>query len=109
MDDLLTQFQSDQMQNPNYTVLVRNYMLGQFRIQLTDVRRTDPRAPKGHGQIVQEMCTYRSSTCATTVASLRNSEDPLKLARSWAKPYNCETKGGRIRLDNRPEDRPEMS
>jgi hypothetical protein len=39
------------------------------------------------------------------VAELCESDDPVALARSWARPWNAEGDRGRIRLDNRPEDR----
>jgi hypothetical protein len=94
-----------EMQNFRYTILVYHYLLGQFRIQLTDTEVRDPYAPEGHGSIVQEMCTYRYGTLANAVTQLRHSKDPLTLAGSWATPANCDSPGGRIRLDVVPRCR----
>src|SRR5947209_15029468 len=92
------QFRDEEMQNPRFTILVQHYLLGQFRIQLTDRDWPDRTAPAGHGSIVQEMCTYRSAKLAEVITLLRRSPDPLTLARSWARPFNCDVDGGRIRL-----------
>lgn len=96
----LLRFRAQEMANRNFTILVYHYLLGQFRIQLTDLRRPDRFAPEGHGEIVQELCTYRHETLAAVLTKLRHAPEPLELARSWAGPHNCEREGGRIRLDN---------
>jgi len=105
----LLQFRGDEMQNEDFTILVFHFLLGQFRIKITDLRLPDLTAPEGHGSIVQELCTYQHATLARVITELRHSPDPLELARSWAKPFNCEYRGGRIRLDNQPSDRREVA
>lgn len=96
------------MANPKYSILVHSYLGGQFRIQLTRVDLPDSYAPEGHGTIVREMCTYHRTTALAVVADLGGSDDPEKTARGYARPWNCESPGGRIRLDNKPEDRPDL-
>lgn len=88
----------------NYIVLVQPYLLGQFRIQLCDKRKPDPWAPKD-GQIVREMCTYDGPKATEIIATLVTCDDPEAYCESLSKPWNCEHPGGRIRLDNKPEDR----
>jgi len=96
---------SDQMTNPQYSILVMPFTFGQFRIRLTDLLNPDAFAPPGHASIVQDMCTYKKQTAESVLEKLKTAEDPLKAARSYAKPWNCEYEGGRIRLDN--EETPE--
>lgn len=89
----------DKMCNPKYSIRVLPYLLGQLRIQLCS---DEPDIPedKFHGQIVREICTYKHETMLKKVTELAMSEDPLKLASSWATPKNCEDlQPGRIRLD----------
>lgn len=95
----------DQMANKKYSLLVRNYALGQFRVQITDVSNGTGQngAPPGHGDIVQEMCTYKREKALGVIADLGTSEDPVATALTYVRPHNCEFKGGRIRLDNAPE------
>ena len=88
------------------TILVRSFLAGQYRIQITDKTRPDAGAPEGHGEIVQELCTYRFGTLVDALGELRSADDAVVRARTWARPWNCEGEGGRIRLDNQPsEDR----
>jgi hypothetical protein len=100
------QFRADEMRNDRFTILVYHYLLGQFRIKITDLQTPDSTAPAGHGSIVQEMCTYRPSKLAEVITLLRHSPDPLQMARTWATPSNCDCDGGRIRLDNEPQREP---
>ena len=101
---VLVEVEAKDMAAKNRTILVRAYAIGQFRIQITDISQGTGilGAPPGHGDIVQEMCTYKSHTMVRAVAELMSVKDPVKLARSWAKPHNCEFPGGRIRMDNEP-------
>jgi hypothetical protein len=92
---------SDQMVSKTHTILVQPFMFGQYRIQLTRVDRPDPFAPAGHGSIVREMCTYNPRTVATLALFLRLAADPEAYCRELERPWNCESSGGRIRLDNR--------
>lgn len=94
------------LRNPHYTILVWPFMYGQYRIQLTDKRQPDFFAPDGHGAIVQQLCTYSGPRFVETCVLLGTADDPLALARSWARPWNCESPGGRIRLDNEPREIP---
>jgi hypothetical protein len=96
-----------EMKNPRYSVSVWSYLLGQYRIQLED--HSNPTfAPKGHGNIIRELCTYQIATMELTVEKFRTSEDPPAYAESLAKPWNCEGPEGRIRLDSKLEDHPEL-
>ena len=104
MDDMILDIRADQMVNKYYTIGVQRYMMGQYRIQLCDLRVPDSYAPEGHGSIVQEMCTYRQPMLKSVVQKLRAAEDPLAVARGYAKPWNCEFEGGRIRLDTEPPE-----
>jgi len=98
-DVLVKEIPEKDMANGNYTVLVRPYTFGQFRIQLTDLRITDDYAPSGHGAIVREMCTYKQDTMEKITSGLAQARDPEVYAESLVKPGNCEGPGGRIRLD----------
>lgn len=96
-----------EMKNPRYSIAVWAYMLGQYRIQLED-HHNPTYAPQGHGDIIRELCTYQKSRMELTVEAFRISEDPPAYAESLVKPWNCEGPGGRIRLDNKLEDHPEL-
>jgi hypothetical protein len=95
-----------ELRNPAYTLLVYKQLCGQFRIQLTDKLTPDPTAPEGHGSIVCQLDTYYPAKAVAAAAMLSHAEDPLALARSWARPYNCDgVERDRIRLDNVPGNR----
>lgn len=94
--------------NRRYTVLLRRYLARQLRIQVTDLDRPDNSAPAGHGSIVRELCTYRPDTAVAVILNLVTAIDPEEIAQRYARPWNCEGPGLRIRLDNRSEDRPEL-
>lgn len=96
-----------EMKNTRYSIAVWAYLLGQYRIQIED--HFNPTfAPNGHGDIIRELCTYSKSKMELTVEAFRLSNDPPAYAESLAKPWNCEDAGGRIRLDSRLEDHPEL-
>lgn len=76
----------------DYGVVVYPYALGQFRIQIVDANNAF--------NVHREMCTYKWDTARSTVTQLIESDDPLGTAETFATPWNCEYKGGRIRLDN---------
>lgn len=107
-----TEYLSDDMANKNYTILVEQYMFGQLRIKLTDIRHRDPYAPKGHGGIVRELDTYYSSTAAATCMNLSEAEDPERWCIEQERDWNCEMSGDgplagdRIRLDETQESNP---
>ncbi len=105
---MILDIRAEKMVNKYYTIGVQRYALGQFRIQLMDLRQPDSYAPEGHGAIVQEMCTYQQPTMKSVIEKLRGAKDPLEVARSYAKPWNCEFEGGRIRLDNKPPPEAEL-
>ena len=46
---------SEDMKNPGFTVIVYPYALGQFRIQVTELRFPSGYAPEGHGSIAREL------------------------------------------------------
>lgn len=103
--ELIVEVKPHSMENDTYSVLVRPYAFGQYRIQLTNATVNAFGAPEGHGAIVREMCTYEKDTMLGIVDSLRETETPEKFCEGLATDYNCEYEGGRIRLDNTPEDR----
>lgn len=107
MTDFIKQILPKDMSNDEYSILIRPYAFGQYRIQLTNVTRPALGAPEGHGDIVREMCTYKADTMREVTKGLAAAGDPEAYCETLVRPYNCEYKGGRIRLDNRPDDRPE--
>lgn len=96
-----------EMKNTRYSISVWSYTYGQYRIQLED-HQNPIMAPVGHGDIVREFCTYKKHAMELTVEALRLSDDPPAYAASLERPWNCDGPGGRIRLDSRLEDRPEL-
>lgn len=107
MDKPIKRIPPQEMKNPRYSIAVWAYLLGQYCIQIED--HSHPiYAPQGHGDIVRELCTYSKSRMELTVEAFRLSDDPIIYAESLANPWNCEGPGGRIRLDNRLEDHPEL-
>lgn len=88
------------MVNGEYRVEVWSYAFGQYRIIL--MRRDDPIT------MVRQMCTYKRGMFTKTVIELASAGDPESYCEALAKPWNCEAPGARIRLDNTPEDRPEL-
>ncbi len=86
----------------DYGIIVRNYMFGQYRIQLTDARRPDPDAPPGHGAIVRELCTYKFPTMRAATLAMAVANDPEAYCESLANKWNCDGGTGRIRLDTLP-------
>jgi hypothetical protein len=101
----LVQIYAGAMISPRHSVIMRRYLMGQYRIQLTRVDEPDPHAPPGHGTIVRELCTYNRAFAVSTVLVLRGHDDPERWCRSIERPWNCESPGrGRIRLDSLPPD-----
>lgn len=106
-DPLVADHQPGTLAAPGYGVVVRPYMFGQYRIQLTRLYpdgSDEPFGPAGHGEIVREMCTYDPRVAHSTVAALIAAPDPEAHCRTLERPHNCEGEGGRIRLDNKPGD-----
>lgn len=100
------------LRNPHYTLIIWRRLCGQLGIELTDVRLPDVDALPGHGSIVCMLDTYDAGRMAAVVHRLQWADDPLAVARSWARPWNCDDPGNgsvpmrdRIRLDNKPGDR----
>jgi hypothetical protein len=91
------------LRHPRYCVMVYQFLLGQWRIMLCDKGAPDEGGLPG---IVREMCTYDADRMTATVVRLAQSTDPEALCNSWAKPWNCEGHGGRIRLDTTEQDNP---
>ena len=91
------------MVNTQYSLEVWAYMFGQFRTKLYDHNKPDSMTPNG-ASVVRECCTYLPTTQAQITLDLSRSHDPEALLTALERPWNCEGKGGRIRLDNKPED-----
>lgn len=97
---LIAQVLPSGMTNQKYSVLVRSYLYGQFRIQLTDTTVPDLAAPEGHGSIVRECCTYKPTTMLSVLAELAEAAEPEEYLTHFETPKTCEVFGyGRIRLD----------
>jgi len=105
-DRLIANIGHELMAHNGYSVLIRPYLGGQYRIQLCGLYRSfpDDTYPEGHGDIIREMCTYESFTAGKVLAHLRKSKDPERFCRKLTKPWNCEGPGQRIRLDTKKED-----
>jgi len=104
----LMEIRSGAMISPKHSAIMRRYLVGQYRIQLTRVDQPDPHAPAGHGTIVRELCTYDRSFAYSTMIVLRGHPDPEAWCRSIERPWNCEVPGrGRIRLDNPAPETPD--
>lgn len=109
-EDLRLSLTFGMMRSPVHSLMIRPYMFGQYRLQLTRKDVPHPFASEGHGGIVREMCTYNTATAMITVQKLREAADPEAYCRSLEREWNCERPGrGRIRLDNTLADRPEIA
>lgn len=98
----------EKMANSGFGVLVRPYLLGQFRIQLCSASRDSAPGGRSYLRIVRECCTYQPCRMAETVEALRTADDPEALLVALERPWNCEGAGKRIRLDNTLAERVEM-
>jgi len=101
---LILEFKGEEMRNPMYTIIVYLYMLGQYRIQVTELGRPDVHAPPGHGSICRLLCTYDWRTLVRVVDKLRDSDKILEKVDSYRRPWNSEGPYDRVRLDNTEED-----
>jgi len=107
-----TEYFSDDMENKDYTILVEQYMFGQLRIKLCDLRQRDTFAPEGHGSIVRELDTYHAGTAAGVCMNMSEAEDPVAWCIEQEQNWNCEMSddgplsGDRIRLDETYESNP---
>ena len=84
-----------QFKHPNgkHLLVIRQYLYGQWRLQLCKLTEEE---------IVREACTYKRETAVAIKDAIHNAEDPEAYMESLAAGWNCEFKGGRIRLDNKP-------
>lgn len=89
----------EQMADSKYSIIVRMFFAGQFRIILCNSSIYDPDAPKGHGAIELNLCTYKFSTMMRVVDEIKKSSDALKQAWSYSKDGDKT----RIRLDQQEE------
>lgn len=108
-DIILLEARGGAMASPVHSVLVRPHLYGQYRIQLTRTDQPDRYAPEGHGSIVRELCTYNRATAYLITSAIAHAEEPEAYCFGLERPWNCEYTGGRIRLDNTQEDRPETA
>jgi len=83
---------------PGLHVEVHPYLLGQFRIMLMA-------GPWEQSPPLRQMCTYRPEVMEQMVDLLVAAPDPVAFCKTLERPWNCESPGGRIRLDNVQEDR----
>ena len=99
-------FVLERMTSRAHKTEVWRYLLGQHRIKL--VRLGAPTASHHEGEVVRELCTYRAATLDMTLDALQETANPEGYCEALERPWNCDGRGGRIRLDNRLEDRVEM-
>lgn len=106
------EYRSEDMANPNYTILVYPGTFGLIRINLTDLRQPDSYAPEGHGSIVRILDTYKVETASRVMFDLSESEEPRDYCITLERDWNCEMSddgplaGDRIRLDETQESNP---
>src|SRR5215203_4321209 len=83
-----------QFQHPNkiHILIVRENLFKQFRLQL---------CKDDEYNIVREACAYHRHIAVAVKDLILSSDDPEKKLGDFAKPYNCDGPGGRIRLDNK--------
>lgn len=55
LDRPIVDVRADKMKDKRHTILVKGYAFGQFRIQVTDIKRPCSFAPPGHGAIVRQL------------------------------------------------------
>lgn len=107
--DLILDLPAGKLRSSKHSLVIRPYLFGQYRLQLMDVTKFDPHASEGHGSIVREMCTYKAETAFSVARQIANEPDPEAFCRTFEEKWNCERPGfGRIRLDEKIEDHPEM-
>lgn len=78
---------ADKMVNKRYTIVVRAASGGIFRIQLTDLSRPDPFAPRGHGSVVREVLTSDRETLKNILLRVALAENPLAYCRIIERQY----------------------
>ena len=100
IDQILLSVGALGMADKNFTIIVRPFLMGQFRIQITDITKPDSGAPKGHGSIAGQMCTYKHGTMRKVVKELKDAKDVMKKYNSYRQPWNSDHSTDRIRLDN---------
>jgi hypothetical protein len=102
VNDNAIYYQNTELNDKNYTILVYQYLYGQYRIHICDKRLKDSGAPPGHGEIIRELDTYKVEKLWSVITDIINAEELLKFINSLATEKN--TKGsittGRIRLDD---------
>jgi hypothetical protein len=86
--------------NQDYRVVVREYLFGQWRLQLVSHSRHSTQWDK----IEREACTYHITTAIKVRDEISDAADPKGYMEGLATAYNCEGPGQRIRLDNKLGD-----
>lgn len=91
--------------DPNRAVVIYPAFYGMLRICVCDKRFEGLGAPPGTGGIIRILETYNPLTASKVTITLRDAEDMEKAAEAYARPWNCEGPGGKIRLDTEEKDR----
>lgn len=95
------------MAHPHYEVAVYPYLFGQFRIHLCLRKKLvdgDFVTYEPYHNIVRELDTYSEDRMTVFLSELMQHPEPEFFCESLVKSWNCENLGGRIRLDNTPQD-----
>jgi hypothetical protein len=95
----LMEIREPAMKAEGYSAQLWRYLLGKWHVMLLKRNRL------GVPMIVRELCTYNRERALEEMVALMLSPDPEAHCELLAMPWNCEGNGGRIRLDNKPEDK----
>ncbi len=80
----------EQMSDKRYSLVVRSASMGIYRIQVTDLRRPDPFAPRGHGTVVREVMTNSAQIMKDMTLQLALAENPVTTCRLLERKYPCD-------------------
>lgn len=86
---MLGELLGDNMSDKRYTVAIRAASAGLYRIQVTDLRRPDPFAPRGHGTVVSEILANDLAVVKNMTLQLALCENPVACCRSLQRKYPC--------------------
>lgn len=95
MDSFMVgEMRSNQMSDKRYSVVIRAASMGLYRIQVTDMRRPDPFAPRHHGTVAEEMLTNSTQLMRDIALQLALAENPVTTCRLLKKKHPCDFPGG---------------
>ncbi len=95
MDSFMVgELRAEQMSDKRYSLVVRAASAGLYRIQITDLRRPEKFAPRGHGDVVDEILTNDTSVMKAITLELALAENPVTCCRQLKVKYPCCFPGG---------------